>query len=80
MAECCKHEHNYSYNIQKSNIQSMTMKNLNSVLDSKNMKLLQETEEEEDEEEYIVSSMACNLWQNVTCDGDSDSVKYENWI
>ena len=35
----------------------MTMKNLNSVLDSKNMKLLQETEEEEDEEEYIVSSM-----------------------
>ena len=58
----------------------MTMKNLNSVLDSKNMKLLQETEEEEDEEEYIVSSMACNLWQNVTCDGDSDSVKYENWI
>ena len=33
----------------------MTMKNLNSVLDSKNIKLLQEAEEEEDEEEYIVS-------------------------
>ena len=49
----------------------MTMKNLNSVLDSKNMKLLQETEEEEDEEEYIVSSM--------TCDVDSDSVEYEIW-
>ena len=48
----------------------MTMKNLNSVLDSKNMKLLQETEEEEDEEEYIVSSM--------TCDVDSDSVEYKN--
>ena len=58
----------------------MTMKNLNSVLDSKNMKLLQETEEEEDEEEYVVSSMAYVLWQNMTCDGDSDSVEYENWI
>ena len=33
----------------------MTMKNLNSVLDSKSIKLLQEPEEEEDEEEYIVS-------------------------
>ena len=53
--------HNYSYKIQKSNIQSMTMKNLNSVLDSKNMKLLQETEEEEDEEEYIVSYITSNL-------------------
>ena len=33
----------------------MTMKNLNSVLDAKNIKLLQEVEEEEDEEEYVVS-------------------------
>ena len=41
--------------LKKSNIQSMTMKNLNSVLDSKSIKLLQEPEEEEDEEEYIVS-------------------------
>ena len=52
----------------------MTMKNLNSVLDSKNMKLLQETEEEEDEEEYIVSSMTCDVAL------DSDSVEYRRHV
>ena len=54
----------------------MTMKNLNSVLDSKNMKLLQETEEEEDEEEYIVSSMTCDVALDSV---ESDSVEYEIW-
>ena len=43
----------------------MTMKNLNSVLDSKNIKLLQEAEEEEDEEEYIVSLSVWHIYENL---------------
>jgi cleavage and polyadenylation specificity factor subunit 2 len=64
----------------KSNIQSMTMKNLNSVLDAKNIKIHEEEEEEEDEEEYIAPTKCIKTKEPVSVRCGIEFIDYEGRI
>lgn len=64
----------------KSNIQSMTMKNLNSVLDAKTIKTLQEIPEEESEEEYVTPTKCIKTREPVSVRCGIEFIDYEGRI